>query len=131
MTKPADKLERFKISAASSGINDAKVISAGPRDPGDILGEIIAKANPYQVGRKVISARDKLLDHHLDRQRFTLRFLSLVVLPSTFLVGVVAKDEKIRTSCFGMVSLIVGALIQESGSQRAPRVEEENEENKE
>jgi len=119
MTKPADELEKFKLSAA-------KVISVG--SPGDNLRDLIDKTRLFTEGQKVLSANEKLLDHDLNRQRFSLRFLSIVVLPATFLVGVVVPDEKIKTSCLGMVSLIIGALIQESGSQRNPKIDEENKE---
>lgn len=126
MTKPADQLEQFKLSGKSTPKNSAEIISVSTQNPGAELAEIIREANPFKPGHKVLSAKDKLLDHNISRQRFSLRFLSLVVLPAAFLVGVVVPEEKIKTSCFGMVSLIVGALIQESGSQRSQKIEEDD-----
>jgi len=78
--------------------------------------------------KKIYSAKEKILNHKLNIQSFSLRFLSVVVLPAAFLVGVQVHDEKIRTSCFGIVSLITGALIQESGNQKTPKIEEEDDE---
>ena len=126
MTRPADELEQFKLSARFTSKKDTEIISVGPDNPGAALKEIILESNPFKPGKRVLSAKDKILDHNLGRQRFSLRFLSLVVLPAAFLVGVVIPDEKIKTSCFGMASLIVGALIQESGSQRSSKIEEED-----
>lgn len=130
MKRPADQLEQFRLSDKVQSdkvqfLEGAKIISVTSQNAGDILNDIILEYSRRKLGQ-VLSAKDKLLDHNLNRQRFSLRFLSLVVLPSTFLVGIIIPDEKIRTSCFGMVSLIVGALIQESGSQRNPRIEEED-----
>jgi hypothetical protein len=126
VTRPADQLEQFKFSAKSLPEDSAKIISVGPQNAGEALNEIINENNPFRPGQKVLSAKERLLDHNLKRQSFSLRFLSLIVLPGTFLVGVVVPDEKIKTSCFGMVSLIVGALIQESGNQRNPKIEEDD-----
>ena len=126
MKRPADQLEQFKLSAKSLPEDSAEIISVGPLNPGAALNKIINENNPFKPGQRVLSAREKLLEHNLKRQSFSLRFLSVVVLPATFLVGVIIPDEKIRTSCFGMVSLIVGALIQESGNQRNTKIEEED-----
>jgi hypothetical protein len=126
VTRPADQLEKFKLSTRFPPKDNVKIISAGPQNPGAALTDLILEVNPLKLGQRVLSAKEKLLDHNLNRQRFSLRFLSLVVLPATFLVGVKVSDEKIKTSCFGIVSLIVGALIQESGNQRDPKIEEDD-----
>lgn len=126
MTRAADQLEKFKFSAKSPLKNNVGIISVGPYDPGAALKNIILESGPLQEGQRVLSAKEKLLDHNLNRQRFSLRFLSLIVLPATFLVSVSVSDDKIKTSCFGIVSLIVGALVQESGSQRNSKIEEDD-----
>jgi hypothetical protein len=95
-------------------------------NPADQLSQYRYSDKDKQSGQKILSAKDKILDHDLGRQRFSLRFLALIVLPSTFLVGVIVADEKIKTSCFGMVSLIVGALIQESGNQKSLKTEDDD-----
>ena len=126
MTTSADQLGKFKFSAKFPPKDNAEIISVGPQNPGAALKDIIFESSPFRQGQRVFSAKDKLLDHNLKRQSFSLRFLSIVVLPATFIVGVQISDEKIKTSCFGIVSLIVGALIQESGSQRNPKIEEDD-----
>jgi len=125
---PADELGKFKLSAGRRPENSAEVISVGLPNSGEELKNIIENLSPNLVFGRVKSIDEKILDHTLGRQRFALRFLSLVVLPSAFLVAVNVADEKIRTSCLSMASLIVGALIQESGSQRNPRVKEDEKE---
>ena len=126
MIRPADQLEKFKFSARFPPTDKVEIISVGQLNPGASLKDLILEGNPLKPGQRVLSAKEKLLDHNLNRQRFSLKFLSLVVLPATFLVGVKVSDEKIKTSCFGIVSLIVGALIQESGNQRNPKIEEDD-----
>lgn len=128
MTRPADELERFKISARLAPKDGAEIISVAQQNAGDALKDIILEGNPRKTGGRVISAKDRLLDHNLQKQSFSLKFLSLVVLPATFLVGVIIPDEKIKTSCFGIVSLIVGALIQESGNQKNLNIEADDKE---
>lgn len=128
MKNPADELEKFKLSAGSRPEDSAKVISVGLPDSGRVLNGIIQNLSPGLIFARVKSIEEKILDHTLGRQRFALRFLSLIVLPSTFLVAINVEDEKIRASCLSMTSLIVGALIQESGSQRNPRSKGEEKE---
>ena len=126
MIRPADELEKYKLSARFPPKDNVKIISAVPQSPGAALTALILESNPLKSGERVLSTKEKLLDHSLNRQRFSLKFLSLIVLPATFLVGVNVSDEKIKTSCFGIVSLIVGALIQESGNQRNQKFEEDD-----
>lgn len=128
MKRLADQLERFKISGRLAPKDGAELISVAQQNAGDALKDIILESNPPKTGGRVISAKERLLDHNLHKQTFSLKFLSLAVLPTTFFFGVFIPDEKIKTSCFGIVSLIVGALIQESGNQKNLNIESDDKE---